>query len=183
MSDALSLPPRENLETLMLKVARDLAMDIYPLPDILTNNGVAMRDFQSWKDHPTFQRFLKSEREAWGAAANTAERTKLKAGIVMEMFMEEAHSELHSKKSPLNQRVELAKVVARLAGFASPTGAAGAPAGPGGFRLQINIGPGIEGYQPQQITIAAQHDNVVDHFEQFEDDGYDPFSSPNTLED
>jgi hypothetical protein len=185
MNATLSLPPKENLDVVMLKVARDVAMDIYPLQDILKNNDITVNEFHRWATHPQFIKYLQSEKEAWSAASNTAERTKLKAGIVMEMFMEEAHTSLHDKKIPLNQRVELTKVLSRLAGF-GVTAAPGSGGGPGGFRLQINIGPGNEGYQPQQITISANTDRVTpdnSFGDTFDDDGYDPFTSPNTLED
>ncbi len=182
MNATLSLPPKENLDVLMLKVARDVAMDIYPLQDILKNNDVTVSEFQRWATHPQFIKYLQSEKEAWSAASNTAERTKLKAGIVMEMFMDEAHHSLHDKKIPLNQRVELTKVLSRLAGFGVTGASGGAASGPGGFRLQINIGPGNEGYQPQQITITANTDRVTPD-NSFEADDYDPFTSPNTLED
>lgn len=186
MNATLSLPPKENLDTTMLRVARDIAMDIYPLADILKNNDVSIPEFQRWSSHPQFLQYIKSEKEAWNAATNAAERTKLKAGIVMEMFMDEAHHSLHDRKTPLNQRVELAKVMARLAGFAAPTGATSTSGGPGGFKLQINIGPGREGYQPQQIVISANTERVIDGTDDFNDyaeDDYNPLVSPNTLED
>lgn len=183
MNATLSLPPRENLDTVMLRVARDIAMDMYPLADILKNNEVHINEFMSWQAHPQFVRYLQSEKEAWTAASNTAERTKLKAGIVMEMFMEEAHTELRDKKTPLNQRVELAKVLTRLAGMGGTGGAADVGAGGGGFRLQINIGPGREGYQPQQITISANAAVDDGGFDEFPEDSYDPLASPNSLED
>lgn len=181
MNATLSLPPLENLDTVMLRVARDIAMDIYPLQDILKNNDLTVQQFQTWQNHPQFVKYVQSEKEAWTAASNTAERTKLKAGIVMEMFMEEAHNSLHDKKTPLNQRVELGKLVARIAGMGSPAAGIPGAGGPGGFRLQINIGPGKEGHQPQQITISADHSPLIDNYS--DDDGYDPFTSPNTLED
>lgn len=185
MDNALSLPPEENLDTVMLKVARDVGMDLYEIDEILKNNNVRLQDFHRWKNHPTFLRYLKSEREAWVAASNAPERTKLKAGIVMEMFMDEAHTNLHDRKLALRDRIELSKVVARIAGLTDrPVGQVIPGAGgSGGFRLQININPG-EG-RPKTINISANHDKVedVNVAPSWEEDDYDPFTSPDTLGD
>lgn len=167
----MTLPPTpHDLETTMIKVARDLAIGIYDLPTILKNNSVNVNDFDVWKLNPRFLDLLRSEREAWGAAGNTADRTKLKAAVIMEEFMVEAYAGLHDRKIALNHRVELGKLVARIAGMGETRALNGA--GGAAFSLNINIGPGVA-----PITIRPEI-HTIDH-----DDGYDPFTSPNTLED
>lgn len=168
----MTLPPSFDLETTMIKVARDLAIGIYDLATILKNNNVVVNDFEVWKLNPYFLNLLKSEREAWNAAENTAQRTKLKAAVVMEEFMIEAHAGLNDRKIALNHRVELGKLVARIAGLGETRQAPGG-SGPG-FSLNINIGPGIG----DSVKIRPQF-HTIDH----DDDGYDPFTSPNTLDD
>lgn len=172
MTTALSLPPLDDLDTQMRKVARDLAMGIYELKDILASNDVDVFAFDRWKAHPRFLEYLKQEREAWNSASNVSERTKLKAGIIMEEFMVGAHNELHDKKTPLNQRVELAKLLAKVAGMGEPK--VGAGGGGSGFHLQINIAPGAA-----PVVIQPK---VVQHQAVPEEDDYDPFTSPQTLE-
>lgn len=187
----MSLPPAENLDTIMLKVARDVAMDIYELDKILLGVGVTMQEFMKWNTNPRFLQYLATEREAWSSAANTAERTKLKAGIVLEDFMEQAHTELHTKTTPLAQRVELAKVLTKIAGIGASPVIGGGSGGPGSFRLSINIAPTVDGAKAQQITIDAKaiidpEQDAADFDAAFNadfDDDYDPFTSPNTLED
>lgn len=175
MTNALSLPPADDLDTQMRKVARELAQDFYPLDEILKNNDVPPAVFHKFKEHPRFLDYLKQEREAWNAASNVAERTKLKAGIVIEEFMVNAHTELNDKKTPLNQRVELAKLLAKVAGMGEPK-VIGGGGGPGsGFQLNINISPTA----PPVIIHAQAVHPVIEH----EDDGYDPFTSPTTLDD
>lgn len=173
MADALSLPPIDDLDTTMRKVARDFAMDIYPLDVILKNHEVHVLDFHRWKEHPRFLNYLKQERDAWNAANNVSERAKLKAGIIMEEFMVTAHTELGNQKTPLNQRVELAKLLAKMAGMGEPK--VGAGVGGGGFQLSINIAPGAP-----PVVVKATMPQVIEHDE---DDGYDPFTSPTTLDD
>lgn len=188
MNATLASTPTENLDAVMLKVARDLAMDIYELDDILKNNNVEVRDFHRWSNHPQFLKYYKSEKEAWAAATNAAERTKVKAGIVMEMFMDEAHANLHNNKVALRERVELAKLVGKVAGLVDrPAVNFPGAGGPGGFRLEINIGP-VAGVPRETITVSSDNQPVIEHQDEpfyaiDEEDDYDPFTSPNTLED
>jgi hypothetical protein len=192
MNNSLSLPPEEDLDTVMRKVARDLAMGIYEIEQILEARSVTTSDFHYWKTHPRFLEYLRSEREAWSAATNTAERTKLKASIVMEEFMVNAHTELANTKTPLNQRVELGKLLAKIAGMGEPRVFGGGGGGNGAptFQLQINIGPGIA-----PVTIRPEMGKIINYDEAeivtptqaietyYEDDGYDPLVSPQTLDD
>jgi hypothetical protein len=133
--------PQETLDQTMRVVARNVAMGIHDLNEILTFCNVSTRDFTRWKDHPRFLKYVAAETEAWNNASNVGERTKLKAGIVMEEFMEDAYVELKDRKTPLNQRVLLGQLVAKIAGMGEPKGIGlGVSDGGGGFTLQINIG-------------------------------------------
>lgn len=187
----------------MRLVARNLAMGIYELPKILEMCGVKVSQFHTWKNHPRFTSYLKNETEAWNAAQNTAERTKLKAGIVMEEWIAETYMELKDRKIALNHRVELGKLVAKIAGMGENSGgfSAGLGGTGGGFSLQINIAPGhstvinarpiVEDAdfapvdEPPQRRVMRATPAIVEAvpIEEFEDDGYDPFTSPDTLGD
>ncbi|QIG67483.1 hypothetical protein EVB41_018 [Rhizobium phage RHph_TM3_14A] len=205
MNSALSLPPGDDLDASMRLVARNLAMGIYPLPKILEDCGIKPSDFHRWKEHPRFLGYLKSETEAWNSAQNTPERTKLKAGIVMEEWITDAYLELKDRKQPLNHRVELGKLVAKIAGMGESVTPFGAGSGGGGgFSLQINISPGhsttinarpvvedaefsaVEEEKPTKRRIMRPPSVIPEEpdppfFE--EDDGYDPLVSPDTLGD
>lgn len=213
MNTALSLPPENDLDTTMLRVARDIAMDIYPLPTILVNAGISVQDFNTWKEHPRFLEYLRSETEAWKSATNTVERTKLKAAVIMEEFMIEANARLHDKTIALNHRVELGKLVAKIAGMGEPK-LLNAGAGTPTFQLKINIGP----TRHTQVTVAPTFGKMINHdhsasetitedveeskdseeysvnmevgvqealpvYDDAGDDDYDPFTSPSTLDD
>jgi hypothetical protein len=163
MQTDLSLPPGQDIDTKMLKVARGIAQDIYPAEEILKMVGVSGNQYEEMKRHPRFQGYLISEREAWLSAGNIEERTKLKAGIVLETWMDGAYLEMTNKANALNQRVELGKMLAKIAGFGEPksfiqTGGGGS--GPG-FLLQINIGPGVDpSVRHETITIKPEVTNV-----------------------
>lgn len=208
MNTALSLPPDDDLDTQMLKVARDIAMDIYDIATILQNNSIDSRDFNTWKEHPRFLSYLRSETEAWKSATNTLERTKLKAAVIMEDFMQEAYTQLHDKKVALNHKVELGKLVAKIAGMGEPKVLNGAGGG-AAFQLRINISN--NGERRTGVTIAPTMGKIINHDEpeaeepvdlnvsegtpiQFaldipmevgvedDDDGYNPLVSPSTLD-
>jgi hypothetical protein len=206
MSTDLSPPPRDAIDIIMLKVARDLAQDIYPAEDILKKYDLSGDMFEAFKRHPRFQGYLISEREAWLSANNIESRTKLKAGMVLETFMDGAYQEISDRTQPLNQRVELGKMLAKIAGFGEPKAFINTGGGGPGFTLQINIGPGVanEGrhetitIQPEvsmppdirmddeeEVTLASNFPPALKNamLPPEEDDEYDPFTSPSTLEE
>jgi hypothetical protein len=183
MNTALSLPNLDDLDSQMVEVARHIAQDIYPLEDILKNMSISLEDFNKWKNNPRFHEYIKEEKAQWSSAFNATTRTKLKAAIVLERFMETLDSDLGNKVTPLNQRVEGAKLLAKITGLGEPKNAV--VTGGGGFQLHINIGSGAPG-----VTINTS--KVIEHQEEEEDgpdifpmeaDDYDPFISPDTLGD
>lgn len=99
-----------------LKLAREIAMDLRPLPDILTMHGVSEADWEAIKQSPVFQKLLQSEVEAWEAATNTAERVKLKSLAFVEEALPEFFGRAHDPKEPLNAKVEVLKTVSKFAG-------------------------------------------------------------------
>lgn len=137
----------------MLKVARELAIGIYEIEEILKNNEISLREFEAWRTNPRFLSYLQTEREAWNSAVNAPERIKLKSAVVLEEFIVEAHGALHDRKTPLNQRVELGKLLTKMAGIGETKLVGGA--GGSGFQLTINIGPGKESIniRPQMQVI------------------------------
>lgn len=173
MNAPLSLPQFDR-DTNMRRVARELAMDIHPLDDILKNCGIPTSEFDKWRSHPNFLRYLAEFQAEWHSATNTHERVKMKAGVVLEEWMEDAYLNLHDKKLPLNHRVELGKLVAKIGGMGEPKfnmqGGGGS-----GFSLTININNDAKG----RVVIGQDKPKVIEH----EDDDFDPFTSPNTLED
>lgn len=157
MNATLSSETQEDLDQMMRVVARNVAMGIHDLDQILTFCNVDPRDFHRWKENPRFLKYLKAEQEAWENANNVGERTKLKAGIVIEEWLPEAYTELRDRKTPLNQRVMLGQLVAKIAGMGEPKGiGVGVSDGGGGFTLQINIG------QHAHVNYSNENLKVID---------------------
>lgn len=143
MNATLSPNMQDDLDQTMRVVARNVAMGLHDLNDILEFCRVDSRDFTRWKDNPRFLHYLSAETEAWNNAQNVGERTKLKAGIIMEEWLPEAYAEMRDRKTALSQRTELAKLIAKIAGMGEPKGVGigiSGGEGGGGFTLQINIG-------------------------------------------
>lgn len=157
MNATLSPETQENLDTIMRLVARNVAMGIHDLNEILEVCGVDPRDFTRWQGNPRFQMYLRAEQEAWNNASNVGERAKLKAGILIEEWLPEAYGELRDRKTPLNQRTLLFQAITKVAGMGEPkTLGVGVTDGGGGFTLQINIG------QHAHIQYSNENLKVID---------------------
>jgi hypothetical protein len=126
-------------DTVLLRLAREIAIDLFPIETILANNKIDQTQFERIKTDPRFLKLVESEVMAWNAAANTHERTKLKAGALIEEFLPEAHGRLHDGKEPLSAKTELLKALARIANMGNERGQGEAGAGER-FTVTINLG-------------------------------------------
>lgn len=114
MVEAVSLYEKD---TLYLRIAREIAIDLYEIETILKNNQIDPGTFERIKVDPRFLKLLESEVLAWHSAGNTLERTKLKAGALLEEFLPEANARIHDKAETLSAKTELVKTLARIAGM------------------------------------------------------------------
>jgi hypothetical protein len=126
-------------ELLFVKLAREIAIDHHDIETILKTYQI---DDETWLDiraNAHFRRLLEEELAAWQSATNTHERTALKAAALVEEWLPEANSRLHDRSESLNGKVELGKLLARIAGMGL-TGA-GVEGGSGErFSITINLG-------------------------------------------
>lgn len=114
----MALPPTVyEQDTKYLRIAREIAIDLYPLETILEHNQINPKDWERIKVDPRFLRLVDAEVVAWNAATNTLERTKLKAGALLEEFLPEANSRIHDRSESLSSKTELVKTLARVAGM------------------------------------------------------------------
>jgi hypothetical protein len=129
----------QHLDVTLVKLAREIALDIFPLDEILNRYEIMSDRWETLKDDPVFTRLLSQEVLAWNSATNTEERVKLKAAAMIEDFLPEAHAKLHSTSDLLSAKVELFKTIARLAGMGLSNAAID---GAGGekFSITINLG-------------------------------------------
>lgn len=104
-------------DALLVVLARELAMNLRPLDEILSAFHLTAEKFDRISETPRFTQLLQQHTLEWEAAANTHERTKLKASTMIEDWLPEAHRRLHDNAETLNSKTELAKLVTKLAGM------------------------------------------------------------------
>jgi hypothetical protein len=137
----------------MLKLAREIAMDIRPVEDILETHQITPEKWANIKENPHFQAILRGAIEDWQAAGNTAERVKIKSLAFVEEALPEFYARAHDPKEPLNAKIEVLKTVSKFAGVGGNQFDASAPGER--FSVTINLGADhslkIEKTLPQQV--------------------------------
>lgn len=125
----------------LVKLAREIARGIKPIPDILSDNGLTQPDFEDIQTLPHFNKMLASEIAAWGSAENTADRVKLKAGAMIEEFLPELYARLNDRSEPLMAKIKAVEVASKLAGYGErDIASVGSP----GDRVQVIINLGSD---------------------------------------
>jgi hypothetical protein len=121
MSD-LSLPadygpvPMQVIDDMtLIKLAREIAMDVREIDEILELHGIDASTFERLLRHTRFVEVLSAERAAWQSAINTHERVKLKAGAMIEEFLPTLYARLHDREESLMNVVKGAELAAKLA--------------------------------------------------------------------
>lgn len=124
----------------MLKLAREIAMDIRPLDEILQVHEVVASDWEVMQKSGTFQRYLRSAIEEWSSATNAAERVRAKSLAMVEESLPEFYARMHDSRETLPAKTELLKTIARFAGVgASPDFKNG-----GGEKMVVTINLGAD---------------------------------------
>lgn len=126
-------------EVTLLRLARELALDIHPIETILEQLGVSGTQFAAIKQNPRFQALHAQAVAEWESAINTNERVKLKAAALMEYWLPELHARLWDNKENLAAKIEGAKLVAKLADLGVTRAEQSGPVGDK-FVVQINLG-------------------------------------------
>lgn len=148
-------------DLLLVKVAREIAIDHFSLETILEHNQITPETWDKIKSMPRFQQLLVAEISAWQSAINTTERAKLKAAALIEEWLPEAATRLFDQREPLNHKTELGKLVARIAGIG--VGPMGVEGGAGEkFSITINLGADQKLKVEKQLPPKVIDAEVVD---------------------
>lgn len=118
-SQVIAAPPPASMDfgdDVLLKLARELAMDMRELPAVLDLMEMTAEDFEQVKASPVFQRYLRSAVEEWNSATNTSERVKLKSLAMVEESLPEFYARMHDPKETLANKTEVLKTISRFAG-------------------------------------------------------------------
>lgn len=119
-------------------LAREIAMDIFPLEDIIALHKLEDEEWMKIQSNARFQAMLRSMTLEWQSAANTRERVKIKAATGLESVLETYIREISDQSIPLAQRVEAGKFLAKLGELGPDANVLGA----GGSSVVININSG-----------------------------------------
>jgi hypothetical protein len=139
----LSVPEPTLSEGIMIKLAREIAMDIQPLDAILKDNGLDQDTWNVIQNNTRFRMLLETETSAWGSALNTQERLRLKSAAALEEWLPELFTRMNDRAESLNAKVEAGKLISRWAGV-----------GMGGTQ-------GVEGSEKFSVTINLGADNQI----------------------
>ena len=142
-------------DIMLVQLAREIAIDHLNNEEILRLYSITQEEWEVIKNNKRFQLLLEQEILAWQSASNTAERTKLKAGAIIENWLPESNMRLHDTNETLPAKVELAKMISRIAGFDksdAPNSSTGS-----GFSVTINLGKG------DKVSFDAIPQKVIDH--------------------
>jgi len=125
----------------LVRLAREIAMGIRDLPDILAAHGLTQTDYDALQETPHFCNMLASEVAAWDGALNTQERIKVKSGSLIEEYLPELYSRLQDRNEPLMAKIKAMELIGKFAGFGDrDVPAAGNP----GDRVQVIINLGAD---------------------------------------
>lgn len=145
-------------DTGLIKLAREIAMDVRPLDEILETFEITPENWQKLTESTRFQYLLRSEIEAWNSATNTAERVKIKSLAFVEEALPEFYARAHDPKEPLNSKVEVLKTISKFAGI----GGSNFDASMQGERFSVTINLGADQQLKIEKTLPTQ---VIEHGE------------------
>jgi hypothetical protein len=147
----------------LLVIAREVAMDIFDIDQILVFTNTSPEEYAQLKELPRFQTYLRSEMEAWNSALNTHERVKIKAASQIEFALPELNNRLHDASEPLMPKVKLAELISKLAGMGAQNASINGDSGDK-FTVTINLG------EDRKLEISEKITHQVIEGEMVEDE-------------
>lgn len=136
-------------------LAREIAMDILPIDQILQLHKMSDEEWQQIQENPRFKSMLADMVREWNATTSTRDRVRAKASTGLESVLETYIRAIADDSVSLAQRVEAGKFLARL-GELDGQKEILSGGGVGGFSISINLGSA----QPVQVT--AQPGQIIE---------------------
>lgn len=139
MTDVVQLPVLN--ETMIFRLAREVARNITPLADILKNYRLTQEQFDRVLDSPIFENRLREEVSIWNASdpMSAQGRIGVKALTMIEESMAEVYALIHDKEQPMSSKIEALKWASRMAGIGENASVKGADED-SRIKITINIG-------------------------------------------
>lgn len=164
-------------------IAREIALDIYPLDQILASRGLSTTDprWERMRTLPEFTRALAQHAAEWNSVDSTRKRIQYKAQAALEASIPSVFALVTDTREKGTDRVKGFEALARISGAVQPEGAGGR-GGPG-FSVNVNImardgstrsvrilDGESEATAPRQAAPVSGELGALDEFEQRVDD-------------
>jgi len=94
--DAVSSPSNSDID--VVRLAREIAMDIQPLNKILEQYAISNETWSELQRNSRFRMILACEAEAWSTAMNVHERVKVKSAAMLEEFLPELYARMNDRE-------------------------------------------------------------------------------------
>lgn len=101
----------------LVKLAREIAMDISPVHEILHRHEIGEAEWDELQANTAFKSYLSGAIQEWHSATNTAERVRLKSLAFVEEALPEFFARAHAADENLQHKVRTLEVVAKFAGL------------------------------------------------------------------
>lgn len=140
-----------------VRLAREIAMDILPLEDILKQYDISDETWSQLQLNTKFRTLLGNEVEAWSSALNTYERVKVKSASMLEEWLPALNTRMHDYDEALPAVIEAGKLLSKLAGLGEKdiNSAVGER-----FVINISMGPKVE---PIEFTKDVTPQVTIEH--------------------
>jgi hypothetical protein len=104
-------------ETRMRRLAREIAMDIHDLADILKRYEVSDEEWLKLGTQRSFKIMLQEEMIRWHSPMNTRERTRVKIEAMIEDALESQFANLIDPKFSDTAKVQLFQALGKIVGY------------------------------------------------------------------
>jgi hypothetical protein len=165
MPDAPVVLPTPLNDALISKLAREVARQIIPIPNLLTTFKLSQSQFDQLIDTPMFHQRLIEEQAIWNAsdAMSIASRIKSKASTMIEELLLDAYTLVQDPEQPMSAKVEMLKWASRLAGLTdNPNIKGGGAAEDSRVKITINIGGNKLEFDKEKLPERVISGDVVD---------------------
>lgn len=154
MAIVVSAPSQSDIN--VVKLAREIAMDIHPIETILKLYSITPENWLALQRNQKFIQLLSSQTEEWNAATNTHERVRAKSAAMLEEWLPELNNRMHDHEIALPAKIEAGKMLGRMAGIGVPN----VEGGGGGERFTVTINLGEDHKLKFEKQLPAR---VIDH--------------------
>ena len=148
--------PSEIFAVELAALAREVGMDIFPIGEIIALHRLTEEEWERIQANQKFQQMVADMTVEWNSAKNTRERVRIKAATGLESVLEVYIREIADTTTPLAQRVEAGKFLARVGELEGSQVLGGG--GGSGFHININI-------NGERKTIDTAIPMIIDHEE------------------